>query len=130
MKLTIEHPENPDAKTQVFELPSGAWRFTEHLLDDGRCFISIQFIHGEKKDMGELAQHLTSAREVEEAITLGVGKTTINMRGVKKLGIDTRAVETGRFSSSEPHEVRPPSTEKEILESDNVVIRHNYEKSR
>jgi hypothetical protein len=130
LTLTLELPENPDAETRVFDLPNGTWRFDEHLLNDGRCFTSIVFIHGEKKDMGELSQRLTSALEVESAIKHGTSKTTINLRGVKRLSIDTRAVETGRFSSSEPHEVRPPSTEKEILDSDNVVIKHNYEQSQ
>lgn len=72
MKLTFETPENPDSDVKTFEVPIGLWRFNEQLLDDGRCLTTIVFIHGEKADMGELAQHLPSAVKVERDINHGV----------------------------------------------------------
>lgn len=134
MKLTIEYLDNDEAKTRTFDLPEGTWRFIERRMSDGRCFNEVAFIHGEKEDMGELAQHLLSAERAESFVNYGEpvstdGIKTINLRGVRKLGINTKGAETGRFSSSEPHEVRPPATEKEVLEGDNAVIKESYLRS-
>lgn len=72
MKLTFETPENPKAKTLTFEVPTGLWRFNEQRLSDGRSLVTITLIHGEKEDLGELAQHLPDAEKIERGINHGV----------------------------------------------------------